>query len=98
MEKKRISPGSYHFRLIALTHSGGCTANGAKMIRPGSYRFRPDPLTPLGGFTRNGEKMISPGSYRFRLIALTHLTRPNSWAKQVREIEWGHLTLDSMTF
>ena len=25
-------------------------------------------------------------------------TRPNSWAKQVREIEWGHLTLDSMTF
>ena len=26
------------------------------------------------------------------------VTRPNSWAKQVREIEWGHLTLDSMTF
>ena len=25
-------------------------------------------------------------------------TRPNSWAKQVRKIEWGHLTLDSMTF
>ena len=25
-------------------------------------------------------------------------TRPNSWAKQVREIEWGHLTLDSKTF
>ena len=25
-------------------------------------------------------------------------TRPNSWAKQVREIEWGYFTLDSMTF
>ena len=25
-------------------------------------------------------------------------TRPNSWAKQVREIEWGHWTLDFMTF
>ena len=25
-------------------------------------------------------------------------TRPNSWAKQAREIEWGHLTLVSMTF
>ena len=25
-------------------------------------------------------------------------TRPNSWAKQVREIEWGYLTLDSMIF
>ena len=33
---------------------------------------------------------------------LTHTmdeeTRPNSWAKQVREIEWGHWTLDFMTF
>ena len=26
------------------------------------------------------------------------LTRPNSWAKQVREIEWGPFTLDSTTF
>ena len=25
-------------------------------------------------------------------------TIPNSWAKQVREIEWGHWTLDFMTF
>ena len=24
-------------------------------------------------------------------------TRPNSWAEQVREIEWGHWTLDFMT-
>ena len=25
-------------------------------------------------------------------------TRPNSWATQVREIEWGHWNLDFMTF
>ena len=25
-------------------------------------------------------------------------TRPNSWAKQVREIEWRHWTLDLTTF
>ena len=26
------------------------------------------------------------------------VTRPNIWDKQVREIEWGHWTLDFMTF
>ena len=26
------------------------------------------------------------------------ITRPNSWAKQVREIEWRHRTLDFMIF
>ena len=26
------------------------------------------------------------------------LTRPNSWAKQVRDNEWGHWTLDIITF
>ena len=34
----------------------------------------------------------------FLNLISTLLTRPNSWAKQVREIEWGHLTLDSKTF
>ena len=69
---KMISPGSYRFRLIALTHLGGFTAIAAKIISPCSYRFRLIALTHLGGFTAIGAKMISPGSYRFRLIALTH--------------------------
>ena len=53
-----IRPGSYRFRLIALPHLGGFTANGAKMIRPGSYRFRLIALPHLGGCTANGEKTI----------------------------------------
>ena len=30
-------------------------------------------------------------------VAVFCKTRPNSWAKQVREIEWGQWTLDFMT-
>ena len=35
---------------------------------------------------------------RRKSVLLLKKTRPNSWAKQVREIEWGHWTLDLMTF
>ena len=58
-----INPVSYRFCLIALTHLGGCTANGA--INPGSYLFCLVALTHLGACTANGEKIIRPGSYHF---------------------------------
>ena len=39
---------------------------------------------------------VKKGEFLFRSSGIE--TRPNSWAKQVREIEWGHWTLDFMAF